>query len=188
MRTGFKGLPEIEVVLPAGRANLYSFVVFGAAFIVFGIPFILLWGLSPLVNGVVEFLTNWVTLIFVLIAGMFLHEFLHAVVFALFCKRGFASVSFGIKWKHLSPYVHCNEALALGPYKLGTFMPGLVLGIIPGVVAIIVGNAWLLTFSLFFTAGAAGDFFSLVKLMKADPRYVVIDHPKEVGFILKARS
>ena len=180
-------MPEIEVVLPAARANLYAFVVFGAAFIAFGIPFILLWELSHFLHGVVDFLTNWLMLIVVLIGGMFLHELLHAVVFAAFCKRGFASVTFGIKWKHLSPYVHCEEALALWPYRMGTILPGLVLGIIPGVIALITGNAWLLTFSLFFTAGAAGDFYSLMKLMNADRRYMVIDHPREAGFILKAR-
>jgi hypothetical protein len=186
VRKNLPELPDIEVVVPAGRANLYSFLVFGLAFIVFGIPFIAVWGFSLLLNGLVAFLTNWVQLILVLVTGMILHEFLHAAVFAAFCKKGFASVTFGIKWKQLSPYVHCREVLPLHPYRLGTLMPGLVLGIFPGVVALLGGNPWLLTFSLFFTAGAAGDFYSLMKLMNVDHRYGVFDHPEEAGFILKS--
>jgi hypothetical protein len=185
VRTNSNELPDIEVVLSAGKANLYSFVVFGLAFMVFGIPFIFIWELSHLLNGMVEFLTDWLSLILVLAGGMVLHEILHAIVFAAFCKRGFASVTFGIKWKHLSPYVHCREVLRLDPYRLGTLMPGLMLGIVPGVAAVISGNSWLLTFSLFFTAGAAGDFYSLAKLTGVDRRYGVLDHPDEAGFILK---
>ena len=99
----------------------------------------------------------------------------------------FASVTFGIKWKQLSPYVHCREMLPLDPYRLGTFTPGLILGIVPGLVGLVTGNAWLLTFGLFLTAGAAGDFYSLMKLMNVDRRYGVVDHPEEAGFILRSR-
>jgi Protein of unknown function (DUF3267). len=182
-----KELPEVEVVLPAGEANLYAFVVFAAALALFAVPFIALWGFAAVVNGLINFLTSW-SLLMVVPVGMAVHELLHAVVFAAFCKRGFASISFGMKWKYLSPWVHCKEALPLNAYRLGTLMPGLATGIVPAVVALITGNAWLLSFGLFFTAGAASDFHSLLKLVGTDDQYEVCDHPDEAGFILRQRT
>jgi hypothetical protein len=174
----------IIVTISSSRANQASFVAFIISSILFGIPFGLLWGFDELRNGFTSFLTDYVKLFIVLVSGMILHEGLHALTFAAFCKNGFRSVNFGIKWKHLSPYVHCREILSLNQYRLGTLMPGLILGIIPTIIGVASGNAWLLIYGVFFTAGAAGDFLSLIKLNGVDPSYRVKDHPDDLGFIL----
>lgn len=176
---------EIEIIIAASHANIASFVLFGIAFLIFGLPFIYLWSLKELIQAFISFLSQYLLLGITVVTGVVLHEMLHAITFAFYCKHGWGSVSWGIKWKQLSPYVHCSEALSLFQYRLGTFMPGLVLGILPCLIGIVTGYGWALIFGLFFTAGSAGDLLSLIKLLDIDNNVTVKDHPDEVGFIIK---
>src|SRR5690606_33751740 len=106
------------------------------------------------------FFTNYVWLAVTLLGGMLLHEVIHAIFFAIFSRNGLRSVSFGINWQHLAPYVNCPEALTVRQYAIATLMPGIALGLIPSLYATVSGAGWFLVFGVFFTAGSAGDFLS----------------------------
>ena len=60
--------------------------------------------------------------------------------------------------------------------------PGIVLGLTPAIVAICTGNGWLMWFAVFFTAGAAGDILSLLKL-----RFLLIALPLAAIILVLAR-
>jgi hypothetical protein len=177
-----KNTITVEVIIPTARANLLSFILFIIAFVLVSIPYILIWGRVSFLEGFRSFFSLWIFP--VVIAGAGLHELIHAVTFSVFCRRGFRAIRFGMKWKHLTPYVHCQEELSTSAYKAGTVMPGLVMGILPLGASLITGNAWWLTFGLFFTAGASGDFLSLYRLTRIKNVVGVIDHPDELGFIV----
>lgn len=119
-----------------------------------------------------------------LIAGIFLHEFLHGVPAAIFSKEGFKAVSYGVYWKYLTPYTHCKEPLELKRYKVVLLTPGIVLGILPALVGIAIQNFDLMMFGVLFTIGALGDVMVYERIKNMDNKTLVKDHPKSMGLIL----
>ena len=60
-------------------------------------------------------------------------------------------------------------------------MPGIILGIIPSIIAIVTGSLGLFIFGLFFTLAAGGDFM-IVNLLRDEPKNnLVQDHPSKIG-------
>ena len=94
------------------------------------------------------------------------------------------SIKFGFKWKFLTPYCHCKEPLKLQHYRIGVAMPLLILGILPSIIAIIIGSGALLTFGIIFSWAAGGDIIALFMLRKLDNNLYVSDHPTEMGFYI----
>jgi hypothetical protein len=175
----------IEVTVPSARANVYSFFVFLLAVLLYGSGFVLLWNLASLIQAWKSFLTNYAVLLFSILLGACVHELIHALVWALSAPSGFRSVKFGFDFRNLAPYVHCKEYLELPAYRAGVIAPGLLLGVLPAMVGIIAGHGWLLCFGTFFTAGAAGDFYSLIKLRPFESSSEVLDHPDHLGFFVR---
>jgi hypothetical protein len=177
-----------EVVIPGSRANSWSFIVFVMAAVIIGGPFAAIYGFSALKDGFVSFLTDYIVLALTLLVGITLHEFLHAVGFSFASERGWKSVNFGFSFKDFAPYTHCDEVVSYVGFAITTLLPGILLGVGPLLTSLITGNAWLLSFGLFFTAGAAGDFLCFIRLTKYPRDSVVKDHPDSIGFILMERN
>jgi hypothetical protein len=96
-------------------------------------------------------------------------------------KGGFKSIKFGVLWKMLTPYCHCKEALKVRQYIIGAITPAIIMGIIPSVIAILIGNFGLLIFGMFFTMAAGGDLLMINLIRKESSTDLVQDHPSEVG-------
>jgi hypothetical protein len=173
----------IEVVIPSSQANLASFVVFTFAVVVGGIAFASFHGFALVWAGFVIFLTDYSTLFITIITGALVHESLHAVGFAVGSARGWRSVRFGFSLKDVAPYTHCSDDLSFQSFMLATLLPGLILGIVPLVFSIILGNGWLFAFSCFFTAGAGGDFLCAYKLVPYW-HHRIKDHAASIGFLV----
>ena len=60
-------------------------------------------------------------------------------------------------------------------------MPSIILGLLPAIVAIYIGNFGLLLFGIFFTMAACGDFLVINLLRKENMKSFVQDHPSEAG-------
>ena len=73
------------------------------------------------------------------------------LMFAIVIASVGLNMKFGVIWKMLTPYCHCKEPLKVGQYILGGVMPAVILGIIPCIIAIIIGHFGLLLFGIFFT-------------------------------------
>jgi Putative zincin peptidase len=106
------------------------------------------------------------------------------LTWAKFAKSGLKSIRYGVLWKYLTPYCHCKEPLFVRHYIVGAIMPGIVLGFVPCIAAILNGNLMLLEFGLLFTYGAGGDFmiYNLIRKEKKDT--LVQDHPSKMGCII----
>lgn len=109
---------------------------------------------------------NYGTIILAVIFGIFIHELLHGMGWVFFTKRGIKSIKLGIAWKLLTPYCYCSEKLKLKHYIIGAFLPVLLQGILPSILAIITGSKILLHFSFFFLIAASGDLLLIYKLSK----------------------
>jgi len=166
-----------EYTISIRKVNFYAFfMIFPIAALTF-LPFIFIWDFKTFWIGAKEFKVyfGWI-----FIFGIILHEFLHGIIWALFAKKGFKSIKFGING--LTPYCHCKEALKTKHYRLGGAMPLLLMGIIPSVAALILGNGLYLCIGIFFIWTAGGDIISLFMLRNIDKNTMVYDHPDSIGF------
>ena len=110
------------------------------------------------------------------------HELIHGAVWVLSTGKPFASaVELSIDWKALMPYTFCKELVTVSAYRVGIAMPGIILGILPSLAAVVIGNFWILTFGLIMVLGAGGDMMILCKLYGVDAAKLAQDHPSRVG-------
>ncbi len=164
-------------------ANIFSLLILIPIFLIFGVPYCFIWGFEV---DFIDFQPPMVFLKFlyvfiIIISGIIVHELIHGITWAIFSKNGFKSIKFGILFKMLTPYCHCKEPLRVRDYIIGAIMPAIVLGIIPSLIAIIIGNLSLLSFGMFFTMAAAGDFLIINVIRKENKDDFVQDHPSEAG-------
>jgi hypothetical protein len=66
-------------------------------------------------------------------------------------------------------------------YRLGAFLPGLILGIFAYVWSLLSGNGDLFWFSLVHTSAAGGDWLILWMMRHVQPGMQVEDHPTNAG-------
>jgi hypothetical protein len=193
-----------EITLSVRKTYLYSLYLLIPIIILFCIPYTMIWG-----DDLIEYwklkinllkgnfiLLNFVYNIFgylfwtviILIAGIFMHELLHGVVWIFFAEKGFRSLSFGIMKPDFAPYIHCRDPLPVNAYRAGIVMPGVILGIIPLLAGLITGGFKIFIFGFFFTWAASGDFIILwmIRHLRADE--FVQDHPELVGCIIIRKS
>ncbi|HDP76486.1 MAG TPA: DUF3267 domain-containing protein [Bacteroidales bacterium] len=175
---------QIEEVIEVGKANLQALLMLFPIAAMAIIPFVLVNGFEPLINGVFSLKNHQLHILLAFPLLILIHEGLHGVTWAFFAKSGFKSISFGIKWSYLTPYCHCSEPLKRNHYILGGIMPGLITGISPMVYAIATANGWLSLASIFLTVAASGDFLVLKRVLKYPLGYIFLDHPKAIGFIV----
>jgi hypothetical protein len=126
----------------------------------------------------------WSKFFLLVILGVLIHELLHIFTWALFCKKGIRAVSIGFKWDSITPFATCSEPLKINPYRLGIVMPCIILGVLPGLVAIYIQNIFLLIFGIFFTLAATGDLIILWLSKKIKSPALVLDHPSQIGLII----
>jgi len=119
-----------------------------------------------------------------------IHELIHGLTWSRFCPNGFKDIEFGIMRDSFTPYCTCRTPLAKGAYITGALMPMVILGILPIVVAFVIGNALLLEIGICMTAAAAGDVLIVLKVLgykAATDDMLLYDHPTEAGSVLFER-
>ena len=134
--------------------------------------------------GILAFVLIFVVLIVV-------HELIHGVSWSFFTPHGFKDVEFGIMKPSMSPYCTCLVPLKKGQYIFGTVMPLAVLGIIPMIVSIIIGNPGILLMSILMAGSAAGDIMiiqSVLAYKSSAKEIVYMDHPTEAGCVVFERD
>ncbi len=170
-------------------ANVFGILLLIPIILIYGIPYFLIWGgeldvfsLRKAIDNLdISFVGRSSIVFLSLISGIIIHELIHGLVLSIYAEKGFRSIKFGIMWKMLTPYCHCKEPLLVKHYIIGAIMPAIILGLLPALYSLIVGNlAWLI-FGIFFTMAAAGDFL-IINLLRKENRYdLVQDHPTEAG-------
>jgi len=178
-------MKQRKVAINLVAANVFSILLLIAAALVFGIPHIYIWW--DKLDGDIHFADSpWSLLLFfvVFMVGIVVHELIHGITWSFFAPNGWKSISFGVIWKMITPYCHCDEPLRRGAYLWGAMMPCLLLGILPAVISLFTGSLLLLIWGIFFIAAAAGDIWMSWLLLKEKPGCLVLDHPNEAGFYI----
>ena len=172
-----------RVTIDIVKANVFGLAVLVVSAIVFLVPFFFIWRGSPVERMMGTYVGLLIFSVGVLV-GIVVHELIHGLTWACFAKSGWKSISFGVMWKMLTPYCHCSEPMSIHHYMWGAMMPCVILGVIPAVLSLFVGNLLLLAFGVIFIAGAAGDIWMTLLLTKEKPNSLVLDHPSEAGFYI----
>jgi len=175
-----------KVTINVYWANIFAVLLLIPTIIIFGVPYYLIWKNDILLQVKDLFILYHVwsalIIILVLILGIIAHELIHGIVWAKFTKNGFKSIKFGIMWKMLTPYCHSKEPLKVQQYTLGAIMPAIILGFMPAILSIVVGNIALLAFGIVFIVSASGDFCAVYTLRNEKKDTLIEDHPSEVGY------
>ena len=163
------------------QANLYGVLVPLPIIAPFAILYVLRWGAIAFAFDLLSFFANPFMLIAAFVVGIVLHELIHAVTWMIIGRKSWRAIRFGILWRSLSPYAHCTEPLEVNAYRLGGMMPALLLGILPSLIAVVVGSGWWLAFGILFTLAAGGDMIVLWLLRSVPSGKFVEDHPSRCG-------
>ncbi len=150
-------------------------------------PFVALYGSEQLVeSGWPAEHTAFGVLIAVVVL-IVLHEVIHAVTWMIAGRVSWRNISFGFAWKALSPYAHVAVPIPARAYRVGTAMPGLVTGVVPAVVALLIASGPLMLVSAMLIAGAVGDAIVLWVIRAVPGDVLVLDHPSAAGCFVENR-
>lgn len=169
-------LQKRDISISMAKANVYA--------IFFALPAAVIQFVSfTAVHGIQAFEPEWnlILLTALGLAGIAAHELIHGLAWALLGKKPIHSIKFGFLWKTFTPYAHVKEPLEVNAYRWGAFLPGLVLGIIPFLIAMLSASGDLMWFSLLHTTAASGDWLVLWIIRPLKPGSLVEDHPTNAG-------
>lgn len=144
-------------------------------------PFVALYGGSRLVESPWSPQRTSLGVLIAVIVLIVVHEAIHAITWVLAAGVGWHSISFGFAWKALSPYAHVDVPIPARAYRIGTAMPGLLTGVVPGLVALLLASGPLMLVSAMLIAGAVGDAIVLWVIRDVPGDVAVLDHPTAAG-------
>lgn len=94
------------------------------------------------------------------------HEVIHAVMCCLLSENNINTIRIGANWKTLNAYCSYQLPVRNQASQIAiTMMPGVLLGLVPAIMSLCIGTAWLCLFSLLSLAGASGDTVKAYKLI-----------------------
>ncbi|MBE0671903.1 MAG: DUF3267 domain-containing protein [Anaerolineales bacterium] len=170
-----------DISISMKEASSKSLLIAIPAAILQTIPFVSLHGIPVIPPD-----ANMAVYGFVLLLGILTHELIHMFAWAFFAKKPLNVFKLGFQWKTFTPYAHCKELMDIRPYRIGSYAPGLLLGILPWLISLFTGSILLFLFGLLYTTAAAGDFLILWIIRKVKPNTLVEDHPTNAGcFIIE---
>jgi hypothetical protein len=142
------------------------------------LPYDALWGLEKFFMGLQRFM-DWSSFLPAIIIGVPAHELIHGLSWMWFGRISIQEIKFG--FKALTPYAHCKVPIRARAYRVGAFMPALLLGILPYGIGLISGSGWFTSFGLVYILAAGGDLLVLWILRGVSGEAWVEDHPYRAG-------
>lgn len=171
-----------DVTISLWRANMYGIAFALLTGIVFWYPFISVWSWNYITLQFHSFPS--VLFLSSLLALILVHEVLHGMGFYFFGNVQRTHIRFGFQWKSFTPYAHCSEPMRSRAYRIALLLPMLLLGIIPSIISLILGNVFLAALGFIMIAAAGGDAAILLSIRKIAPDVLVLDHPKRAGCLI----
>lgn len=165
-----------DLSISMGRANVIVMLI--------SIPVVILQAaVFVWLHGVRSFQLPWNLIVFIviLLLSVALHELIHGVTWVILGGKPFSAIKFGFQWQTFTPYAHLKEPIEANAYRLGAFMPGFILGIIPYLFGLILVDSNLFLFGLIHTAAAGGDWLVLWLIRNVQGGQLVEDHPTNAG-------
>jgi hypothetical protein len=166
----------MDKTMSPARANALAFALAPLVLALFYLPHFYFWGGASLGR---VFGTLVSPFLGILAVSIVIHEALHGLGFVLGGRVARRDLRFGVKG--VSVYAHCTVPIAVSAYRFATVLPGVVLGLVPGLAGIALGNAWLTVFGSLMCIAALGDVLILWLLRSVPKDALVEDHPTAPG-------
>lgn len=163
------------------ESNTFSVLLFVFCSLFFVVLFGIIWGFEHTWLVAEKFIFNVYITIPVLVAGIFFHEFLHAITLLIFSEIKLTHLKAGINWINLTPYIHCKHAVSVSVYRISSITPALLMGIIPITISLLINFVPLLFFGIIFLVASGSDLLSLWKIRKIKNNFLVADHSERAG-------
>lgn len=173
-----------EATVSMTAANLMAFLMVPLAFLLFWLPYNRFWGGWPFVAFLSPNLAGVLVLLLVFLLSALVHELLHALGFWQVGGVPLARIKFGFSWSGFAPYAHCRDPLRSSAYRLAVALPGIVLGVLPGIVGVVLERPLLVMWASLMLLAAGGDVAVLWAVRKVPPTARVLDHPRKVGCVV----
>lgn len=177
------GYRRVELTVGIVKANVFAVALLIPLFLIGFVLFYL--RNDNLVGGFTS--TTLLLLLPVFLALVVIHELIHGVGWAIFAAHGFKDIEFGFMKQYLTPYCTCLVPLTKGQYIFGALLPCILLGIVPMIVAILVGSLPLLLLGIVMTDSASGDILIVWKILRyrsEKNEIVYMDHPTQAGGVI----
>jgi hypothetical protein len=139
---------------------------------------------DKILNSGKDIFSKYFLVIFFLV--LILHELIHGLTWMILLKKNYRIIKFGIKC--FTPYCHCKIPMNIRCYKIGVAMPFVMLGLIPWIISLFIGNGFVFYLSLLCSLSSSIDILGLYLLYKLGNDSRVLDHPEKVGFVLLNRK
>ncbi len=179
-----QGYTRKDLIVDIGKANIFAFVLMIPLFIIgYWLYYVVNHGIEFSRFNVLGFIAGFIVLIV-------LHELIHGVCWSFFTPNHFKDIEFGIMKPSYNPYCTCLVPLKKEHHIFGTVMPLILLGIIPMIVGIVIGNPTLLFMGIIMADSAAGDILIIKTILgyKSNAKETVyMDHPTEAGGVVFER-
>ncbi len=123
----------------------------------------------------------------VFIVGIIVHEGIHGFTWMIAGNIPVNQIKYGVQWKTLTPYAHSKIPMPKSAYQIGAALPGIILGVLPYILGLTTGNAWVVYFGILFTTAALGDALILWLIRDVDSNMLVEDHSTQAGcYVIEA--
>ncbi len=132
-----------------------------------------------------QLLLDFLYLSALIFLGIFVHELIHGLTWMILGRKSWNRISYGVCWKYLSPYCYCKDALDCRTYRIGAMAPLFLLGLLPLLASIVIGDFFLLVLGSVFVSAAAGDVSIAWMLRNVPCDHLVLDHPTLPGCLVK---
>jgi hypothetical protein len=158
------------------RANAVSLLLAVLILPLFLLAYVILWDRASL-QRVLDSLVS--PFLLVIAISIFAHELLHGLGFKWGGNVPWSEIQFGVKG--FTVYAHCRVPLKTSAYRFAVFLPGLVLGFLPGLIGLALGSAWLTVYGVLMIIAALGDVVVLWLIRSVPSGMRVRDHPDLPG-------
>ena len=179
------GYSLIDLSVDGSKANIMSLFTGLVPSLIFIGLFIILYGWEKFIQ------LKFDLMMICFIVSIVIHEGIHGLFFGIFAKNHFKSIEFGIVWKSLNPYCYCSEPVNKAQYMTALLMPGTILGVCTGIIALLIGNGTLVGFSALSFFAAGGDIYIaylILKNAKKRKEEYYIDHPIKPGVLVLVKE
>lgn len=171
--------PGREVAVPIEEIVLNATLLSLLMLLVPMVMYVAVWGWRDLFAGF-----NGFAFIGILIALVLAHEGFHAIGWKYAGGLRWRDLTFGFKWEALAPYCHAKVPMPARAYRFGAVLPGITTGILPFVVALVIGNGMWALAGAVLISGAVGDVYVLWIMRDIPPDALMLDHPEKAGGIV----
>lgn len=131
---------------------------------------------------------SYLYIILFIIVTVPIHELIHAIGFRFFGNIPWAKIKFGFVVKMLAPYAHPTVPINKAAYAWAGALPGLILGVLPLFVGLIIRSMLLSFLGMTAMGMAGGDVFTLWKLRAAPKKSYILENQEQDGFTIIEKS